>query len=67
MGFSEWYHIDFKVIRRRFSGNLEIVAEDGNIYVLPSKDVADQKDYQAGDRNGTISIREELAEQLGLI
>ena len=71
MGFSDWVHIDFKVIRRVIGGAgggaFDVVAEDGKIYQIPKSKVAYARDYKAGDRNGTISVKEDYAKEKGWI
>jgi len=67
MGFSEWHHLDFKAIEAETDKHLYVRAENGVLYMINKRFVADRKDYQAGNKNGTISIDEAHAKKLGLI
>ncbi len=67
MGFSNWHHLDFAEIIDESDKHLYVKAETGVVYMINKKHVADKKDYRRGDKNGTISIKESHAEQLGLI
>jgi hypothetical protein len=62
MGFSGWWHLDFKLLEYNKAEKMFIVhGEDGKTYFVPRGKVADAKDYQDGDRNGVISIKEAYA------
>jgi hypothetical protein len=65
VGFSEWLHIDFKVIQSETNRAFKVIAEDNKIYWIPKSQVANRKDYKAGDRNGTISVTEWYAVKEG--
>jgi hypothetical protein len=67
MGFSNWHHLDFAEIIDESDKHLYVKAETGVVYMVNKKYVADRKDYVKGDKNGTISINEKHAEQLGLV
>ena len=66
MGYSNWYHLDFVKIVAEADEILDILAEDGIIYEVPRQKIADEADYQVGDKNGVVSIRERYANRLGL-
>ena len=68
MGFSEWYCIDFRVIRRKTNKAYEIIAADNKIYWLPFSHVSPlDRDFAAGDRDGSISVTEWFAKERGWI
>ena len=66
MGFSGWWHLDFKLLEYDKRQKLFIIhGDDGKTYIVPRKYVADPKDYKDGNKNGVISIKESYAEQEG--
>lgn len=69
MGYSGWYHVDFKRIVAYDSRNrmFHVEGEDGNMYYMPRRFVADAGDYHAGDKNGVISVKETYAVHAGWI
>lgn len=64
---SGFVHVDFRCIRRSTEAALEIITEGNKIYWIPKSQVADARDYKAGDRNGTISITDKCAQSKGMI
>lgn len=67
MGFSNWFHLDFLSIESETERHFYVLADSGIRYRVNKKFVANRKDYEAGNRNGCISINESHAEQLGLL
>ena len=62
----EWVHLDVAVIRRETEKAFQVILEDGSIHWLPKSQVADPEDYEAGDRDCTISITGWLASEKNL-
>ncbi len=63
MSEQEWVHLEVAVIRKETDRAFNVQLEDGRIYWLPKSQVSDADDYEAGDRNCTMSITSWLAEQ----
>lgn len=66
MGFSEWLHVDFDCIREVNCRRLVFSTPRGKIYSVPKSVVADVDDYQSGDGDGVISIKESYAIAKGI-
>jgi hypothetical protein len=63
---SDWVHLDVQVIRRETDKAFQVILEDGSINWLPKSQVCDADEYQAGDRDLTMSVTEWIAQQKGL-
>ena len=57
-------HLDVQVIRQEREKAIQVVLEDGTIHWLPKSLLTEE--YEAGERNLTISIPEWLAIEKGL-
>lgn len=67
MGISNWFHLDFQEIERETDKAFCVILEDGEQIWLPKSQVSDSEAYQAGDKDGIISISEWFARKEGLI
>lgn len=63
---SEWVHVEVAVIRKETDKAFNVQLENGQILWLPKSQVSDADDYEAGDRNVTISITEWIANEKGI-
>ena len=66
MSESGWFHLDFLVIRQETDKAFQVMDTERNLWWIPKSQVCDPENYAAGDRDGTISITEWIAEQKGL-
>lgn len=66
MGSSNYVHLDFDAIVRETDKALLVRFKGGREEWLPLSQIADSDDYRAGDKNGTISVTEWLANQKSL-
>lgn len=60
---SDWVHIEVAVIRKETDKAFNVQFENGQIVWIPKSQVSDADDYEAGDRNATMSITSWIAEQ----
>lgn len=63
MSEQEWVHLEVAVIRQETDKAFNLALEDGRIFWIPKSQISDADDYEAGDRNCTISITRWIAEQ----
>lgn len=63
----EYIHLDVEKILQETDKAFLVRLEDGTELWLPFSQVADYEDYEAGDKNCTISITEWLARQKGIV
>jgi len=61
MGFSPWIHLDVAEIKRDTGKAFLLLLEDGSEHWLPRSVVSDPDDYDQGDRNCVVSVREWFA------
>lgn len=66
MGFSDWVHFDFKIVRRETEKAFQFHLEDGRMIWVPKSQIESPDDYKAGDKNGTVSISEWFCSKEGL-
>ncbi len=69
MGFSDWYCLDYRVIRRMTEKAIEVITADNKIYWIPLSQVSplDKDDLTAGARNGSLSVTERYAREKGWV
>lgn len=67
MSSSDWVHINFVEITGETQKALKIRIESGREQWIPISLIADADDYNKGDKNGTISVKEWFAKQENLI
>lgn len=60
---NDWVHIEVAVIRKETDKAFNVQLENGQIVWIPKSQVSDADDYEAGDRNVTISITSWIAQQ----
>lgn len=65
MSCSNWVHLDVEEVVR-VTDKAMLVTIDAEDYWLPLSHVSEAGQYEAGDRNVTVSIAEWLAEKHGL-
>ncbi len=63
MSQSGYVDLEVQVIRKETDAAFNVVLEDGRIWWLPKSQVADADDYEAGDRDLTLSVTEWILEQ----
>lgn len=63
MSEQEWVHLDVAVIRKETEKAFNVQLEDGRIMWLPKSQISDADDYEAGDRDCTISVTAWIWEQ----
>ena len=66
MSASRWVHIDFEEIVRETDKALLVRLDDVGEVWIPLSQICDPEDYQEGDRDGSMSISEWIAEQKGI-
>ena len=66
MSESGWFHLDFLVIRQETDKAFQVMDTERNLYWIPKSVICDVEDYQAGDRDGTISIAYWFAQKEGI-
>ncbi len=69
MGFSDWYCLDYRVIRRLTEKAVEIITVDNKIHSIPLSQVSplDKDDLRAGNRAGSLSVTERYAIEKGWV
>lgn len=63
MSASNYVHLDVQVIRRETDRAFNVVLQDGRIWWIPKSQVADAGEYEAGDRDVTLSVTEWIYNQ----
>jgi hypothetical protein len=58
-----WVHLNVAVIRQERPKAFQVILDTGEIVWLPKSIVADAEDYQAGDRDITLSVQRWFAEK----
>ena len=66
MTASNWVHLEFEEIVRGTEKALLVRLAEGEEVWLPLSQIADADDYRAGQKSGTISVTEWIAQQKGL-
>lgn len=66
MRASNYVHVAVHVIRQESDKAFQVVLEDGTIHWLPKSQIANAGDYEAGDRDLTLSITEWIAGEKGI-
>ena len=66
MTFSNWVHLDFKLIKRETEKAFWFHLEDDRFLWVPKSMIESPEDYEAGDEDGTVSVSEWFASQEGL-
>ena len=66
MSASGWIHVDIELIKKETEKAFLIVVDDNDIWV-PKFSVSDHENYSEGDEDITLSIRENIAKEKGLV